>query len=86
MNNTETNSPIATVRNMLTGRTNQQLSEMLTLLADNENTTESRIVEAAICEVIIDRKPEFTDILDAWSEDYTSQVTMRELAINFLND
>ena len=56
---------------------------VLTIL--DESDPASKLVVASVCEVLTSRHPDFVEVLERWSEDLDSELTLRALAVSFLN-
>ena len=51
----------------------------------DETAPSTRLLVASVCEVMNSRHPDFAEVLERWSEDLDSELTLRTLAISFLD-
>ena len=79
-------TPIQLMTATLVGCTDQELCDALSVLVSGPTYSDGadRLICSAVCEVILDRHPEFDETLKSWSEDLESDLDLTGLALQFL--
>lgn len=76
-------TPIQDLAAAMADRTDVELLDLLVFLGPG-HTTEERLIEFAIAEVVEARHPELVQILDDWSTDLDLEQSMTDVVAQFL--
>lgn len=82
-NTTTHATQLAQVTGLLEEVSDLTFLSILTML--DESAPSTRLLVASVCEVVTSRHPDFVEVLERWSEDLDSELTLRALTMSFLD-